>query len=45
MDVKNLENLLATQLENNHTLLQENNFLLRQIMEQNKLIFEITQKT
>jgi len=43
MDTKELENLLAQQLKENHKLLQENNLLLHQIIEQNLLIFEITQ--
>lgn len=44
MDMKELESLLTKQLEENHILLHQNNFLLQQILGQNKLIFEITQK-
>lgn len=37
--------LLEKQIKENHKLLQENNLLLQQIIEQNQLIFRITQGT
>lgn len=43
MDIKEVETLLARQLEENYTLLQENNFLLLELIKQNHLIFTITQ--
>lgn len=43
MEAKDLSEL-AKQLEKNHKLLQENNFLLHKIMKQNQLVFEATQK-
>jgi hypothetical protein len=44
MEHRELETLLTKQLEKNHKLLEENNFLLRKIIEQNNLIFMTTQK-
>jgi hypothetical protein len=35
--------MLAKQIEEMHHLLKENNLLLKEVMEQNQLIFEITQ--
>ena len=43
MDMKELQSILTKQLEENHTLLQQNNLLLHQILEQDKLVFKITQ--
>lgn len=44
MDSKQLETILREQLQENHRLLQENNFLLHKIVQQNQLVFEITQE-
>ena len=44
MEANELKNLLTKQIEENHKLLQENNVLLRKIIEQNHLIYTITQK-
>ena len=44
MEGSTLEALLAQQLKENQKLLLENNFLLHKIIEQNQLIFTITQE-
>lgn len=44
MEANELKELLTKHIEENHKLLQENNALLRKIIEQNNLIFTITQK-
>jgi regulator of replication initiation timing len=44
MEGSTLETLVVQQLEENHKLLLENNFLLHKIIEQNHLIFTTTQK-
>ena len=44
MEANELKNLLTKQIEENHKLLQENNLLLRKIIEQNSLMFAIAQK-